>query len=187
MRLRDIDPEATARQVVEWISAHLTAVGMALSPSVEVRATDLSGEPRGLTGAAWRNTDAGRAAYVLAVYAQSGQVPDDAPVAEYMLSLGQALWSAPHPGVFAAVPYPWGDGAGEPVEAVDVILCAVQARETMATEERVSVRELAALASIGEHSLRRVSSRGDGPRVDGGSVDCGEARRWLSGRGVAGV
>lgn len=179
MRLRDLDPEVVAREIVGWVGDHIAALSVALSPAIVT--------PHGMTPDAWRSTDVGLAAYVLTVYAQTGVAPDDAPVAEYMLSIGQALWTAAHPAVYQAVPYPWGEGAGEPVEAVDVMLCAVQARQTLASEGRISVRELAVLGGIAEQSLRRFSSRGGGPRVAAGSVECGEAREWLLGRGLEGV
>lgn len=172
-QLSDLTPAGVAEQVGQWITEHVVSTLLRIDPS-----TDLPHLP------GWQGIDGARAAHVLTHYAQTGEPPGDAPIAEYLQSVGEALWTAADPAVYSLVPYPWSEGAGEPDSAIAVVLCAVQCREGLQSGSAVSVRELAALASVREATIRQLSSRGDGPPVRDGAVAAKAAREWLSGRGI---
>lgn len=171
MKLSDLTPEAVADEVVSWALSHLRTQLFRLG-AVDVTLTDAN------------CLDLRLSVRVLTHYAKTGEIPEDAPIAEYLQTVGEALWTAAHPDVFSMwVPFPWGDGAGEPTTAIDVVLCAVQCREQLAAESDVSVRELAALAGVSEKRLRNLAAAGE-ISMSEGHATAREAQRWLSGRGI---
>lgn len=187
MKLADINPAEVAAEVVGWVAHQRFRLGMALWA---VGTTDPEPAPD------WKASDIGLAVHQVAVYARTGTPPEHRAelLPEYLQTIGEALWTGAHPGVYNAVPFPWAAGAGEPTEAIDVVLIAAVARDWLSRDEPVTQQMVAVLAGVSTLGLRNLVSAGelkaDVPDDDDGRVRlvaAEEARRWLSARGVPGL
>lgn len=181
IKLSEIDPVEVALEVCSWVVEHVRSVTFHIDPSGEATAPLC----RDLT-----NSDLALSVAELARYARSGPPHcDDANgPAEYLQTVAEVLLTGAHPRVYSIVPYPWDESLDEgrdtdPEHAIDVVLVAAMARDRLESGSDVTVRQLAALASLGVATLRTYGSRGEF-RVEGGEIAHAEAVRWLSGRGI---
>lgn len=163
-RLSQVDPDALGQQTVAQMRDHLgrqaVAVGLTV---VEAGPADL----------AYTIAD-------LARYARDG-VALDAPVQEYLVSL-IPLWSAP----LGHAPSPLEiEDEADPDEPLGLVIHAALAREAIEQGQPVTARQLGALAGVDAQHIRLLARDGE-IDLDAGRATAKEARRWLSGRGVAG-
>lgn len=178
MRLSDIDPAKCAEQAVTELLTRVQSVTH-LGPGIEVTAISRTGKkPRPASSSDWASTGIGLATHAVAVYAITGQEPDDAPIGDYLQTITEARDRRVQP---------WERGARDPVREIDVVLCAAVGRLALAALEPISTRCLAALAGLRKQSIKQMASRGDGPPIHDGWVPYRQAREWLSGRGVPGL
>lgn len=169
IRLSDLTPAAVAREVTDWATALLSRVGFlgGITDPLVAPGGSLAHEARELTH-----------------YAQTGQL-DGSPAGRLQTVL-DALYTTGHPGASTGLDVADAAGTGgESQYAIDVVLRAALARDTLDQGRRVPVAWLAALASLPVATARTYGSRGE-LDVRDGTVAAREARRWLSGRGVAG-
>jgi len=132
----------------------------------------------------------GAEAQALVAYAQRGlpvwDWTDHGCAADACLSVMAALYSSAG-----------GDDIGgdldddvAPTDAIGVVLVAARARIRIDQRTPVSLRELAVLAGLSPRQVQQLAARGEITTREtpaGAVVESGEAYRWLSGRGVAGV
>lgn len=186
-RLQDIDPEKLAEEVHGWLTSYRWRLDMAIS---------FSGGDTRYPPTTWQSSDAGRAVHQVAVYAKTGTPPEHRQelLPEYLQSIGEAVWQAPHPDVYQMVPFPWDAGAGEPSTDLDVVLVAAVGREWIGEGRPVTQLMVACLAGLTVQSVRDLISAGElaaTARDEGDKrvrlIEADEARRWLSGRGVPGL
>lgn len=120
----------------------------------------------------------------LAHYATTGEPPEHRPelIAEYQLSVA-TYRDYLHEG-------------SETQRAVDLVLRASVARESLARDEAISHTDLAALAGLSKSHLTALVQSGDAPEpayevVPGTArtyqYDADACREWLRGRGVMGL
>lgn len=186
MRLRDLDPQTFARELVERVQGHYTTRLMFdLDPDVRIEWRRVG----------WQGTNLGLAALVLCHYAKTGEAPEDAPIAEYLQSYCDALYTRPADAGMYEVPVV-DQVEGDVVEDHDRVLVAAVARDHIAHRRAVSLRELAVLSEAGESPVsyaraRNLASSGEivtnGARGRGArNVEAKDAKRWLGARGVPG-
>lgn len=186
-RLSKLVPAEIAADVEERVERFLGRLAAPLSPGLELHTR--------------RHGDTGIAltASALCEYAQRGvpvwdweswEEAEDA-CAELVATLWGRIADA---GTGSGDVGPLAD-PGEAAEEADLddplalVLVAAWARVTLAKDEPVMVRQLAALAGLDPDVVRRMADAGElalsGQRPR--TADAGEARRWLSGRGVKGL
>ena len=123
---------------------------------------------------------------MLAMYAQQGLIgdwTDHGCAADALVSVCAALYSqAGRPGAIGGPE----DVDVDPTESPDIVLLAAQGRIRIDRRQRVPVRELACLASVDPGHVRLLGRNGELEVIDG-EVRAAECRRWLSGRGIAGL
>lgn len=186
-RLQDIDPERLAEEVHGWLTAYRWRLDMAIS---------ITGGDTRYPPTTWQTSDAGRAVHQVAVYAKTGVPPEyrQELLPEYLQTIGEAVWTAPHPGVYSAVPFPWSPGAGEPQTDLDVVLTAAVGREWIDEGRPVTQLMVACLAGLTTGAVRNLIAAGelkadardeDDARVR--LIEAEEAARFLAARGVPGV
>jgi len=73
------------------------------------------------------------------------------------------------------------EGTAETIEAIKLVKCAVVARRKLEHDERLTVRELAVLASLSDTYVRDLGSRGE-IAIEGGTISAPRARAWLAER-----
>jgi hypothetical protein len=185
-RLQDIDPERLAEEVTGWLTAYRWRLDMAIS---------LHGGDTRYPPTTWQSSDVGRAVHQVAVYARTGVPPEHRQelFPEYLQTIGEAVWQAPHPDVYQMVPFPWASGAGEPSTDLDVVLVAAVGREWIGDGRPVTQLMVACLSGLTVQSVRDLISAGelraeardeDDKRVR--LIEAAEARRWLAARGAPG-
>ncbi len=168
-RLADLRPEAVGREAHELVLRQAerlaTKIGCSLS---SVGPSDLQ-----LTAAD------------LCRYAQTGDTADwgdESGALDAAQSLCEVLYSqAGVPGTFDVGEL--GEDV-DPETPVGLVLAAALARFELGQGEPVTARQLGALAGLDERHVRLLARNGE--LALGGTVKAEEARRWLSGRGVAG-
>lgn len=206
--LEKLDATNVAREVVDAVREHIARLTFGLAPGCEWHEhggfNPHAGEtrddgakepaflpPRPHESTLWATTED------LVRYAQSGDTADwgDATGAhDAALTICSALYSS------AAVS---GDGLGElvgeadPETPIGLVLVAAIARAALdgaPTPDRdpagLTVRELAALASLSAKQVKELIDAGEIRATNDGArktrIALGDARRWLSGRGVPG-
>lgn len=184
MRLTDLDKETFTRSLVERvIGHHITRLMFDLSPEARIE---------GLREG-WQGTSIGLAAYLLCHYAQTGEPPGDAPIAEYLQTYCEALYTRPGDATSYDVPI-LDHVSGEPTESHELVLVAAVARARIASNEPVSLLHLAVLSTAGPvplayQSVRKLAASGEiqttGERGRNAmTVSAAEATRWLQSRSV---
>lgn len=172
IKLSQCDPNIVADEVSDWIDAQMFRLGLAIGVTDPIKPSHAG--------------DITFSARVLTIYAQTGKPPGDAPVSDYVQSVVEVLYTAAHPDVYTSVHGDW-EAKTDPRHAIDCVVRAALARERLdgPIPEPVPVAWLAALASLPVQTLRSYGSRGE-IEITNGDVEPEEAKRWLSGRGVAG-
>lgn len=162
LRLRDLDPEALAREVTDAVLAHV------------LRLVDLTEPGRGSVPRLDR--DLSRSVRCLAAYARDG-TPLDAPVGEYLVSMIPLYTSPMGESEIADL-----SSEVDPETPLGLVLVAAIARDRIATgvEMVIHARELAVLAGLDVEHVRRLCRSGEIEQ------DAAGARRWLAARGVPG-
>lgn len=154
---------------------------LALPESAQLRPTTLAQGARdlavyALTGADAETTDP----LVAAAYAADR-------VREVTIALDSSPWCPTATGGVDPVCGPVDAKEGWPTTGIGLACLAAWARVQLARGERLTTRELAAVADLtGPNALRALVSRGELKAGESG-IAPREARRWLSGRGVPGV
>lgn len=189
LSLATLTPEAVGLDAAERVCRRLARLAAPLSPGVVVARA----EPEE-TGLRW--TVEG-----LATFAQSGRVGDwgsPAGAEDALLECGEALWSRP---------VDEGDDDGwapadlraalaadaEPTDHLRLAVGCALARWAIWRGERVTVGELAALASVSPSLVRNLIAAGEiaatvepAGRTRAAYVEAAEAHHWLAARGVRG-
>lgn len=168
LRLRDVDPDAFAAEVVRLVRDHLASSLMRLSFD------------------GWRLPDDDfllrTEARMLALYAQQGLIgdwTDHGCAADALVSVCAALYScAGRPDIGGP-----DDVDVDPTDAIGIVLLAAQARIRIDRRHPVPVRELACVAGVDPNHVRLLGRTGEIAIVDG-AVAAKVARRWLGARGV---
>lgn len=189
-RLSKLVPATVAHGACTLLADHLARLTLRLAPHAVLHLPP----PEEL-----HHTDLGLSVEALTVYAQTGEDGEagaGAEAAAYardrIQGLCEVLYSqAGVPHEFGAVPL---DSTGDEfATALDVVLVAAWARVQLMDGEDMSLRELAALASLGVRGVRAAVESGELKalaRKEEGKyllVSAAEATRWLSGRGVKGL
>lgn len=174
IKLAELDPVAVAEEVTGWVTGHIFNLAFQIDPSLPLRwPTPLS------------NTGLGLAVRELTAYAQHGppHCDDAGGPAEYLQTVIEALHTSSHPDGYARAETT-AQGRGEPEHAIDVVIRAALARETIERGVgKVPLAWLGAIAGLPVATMYVYVSRGE-LKANDGDVTCREARRWLSGRGV---
>lgn len=169
-RLADIDPAQLGTEVEQRFRDHLHSQAMALGLGA-IRIEEQEGRQPG-------ESDLGLSVRWLAQYARSGGTLD-ASVHEYLISL-IPLWSSAEGHAPTDL-----EGEADLSTPLGVVMAAALARERIAEGRAVPVRWLAALAGLSRTQLYKLHEGGE-LGIDDAEVAAKEAKRWLSGRGVAG-
>lgn len=191
MTLTDLTPDGVRDEALQLVAEHLAHYAVSLSPldakrpympptAEEMRSTTLAFEVRALTHYALTGADAETDNPVIAAnYARDR-------ILSITTALDSSPWS-PHEGTLDPVCGPVDAKEGWPQTGVGLACLAAWSRVNLVAGESLSAREMAALGGLsGPGSYRMIASRGDAPKAERGEVPSDEARRWLSGRGVAG-
>lgn len=173
IKLSTLTPQSVADEVLGWLRNHvgnlLFVAGNPDHYAVELPGGSLRYETLALTH-----------------YAQTGELPDgDTSAAGYLQTVVEALYAAAHPDVYPRVEGEWQRTGSDPEHAIDCVLRAALARDTIARGQPVPLGRLCALVELPVNTLRRYAHRGEISATDG-AMDAAQAREWLSGRGVAG-
>ena len=179
MRLADLTPDSVADNAHDAALGHTQRLAFALG-------YDLAPGGAGLS-------DIRFACRVLTVYAQTGQPPNDAPVAEYYLSLLPLYSSPSEQDSPTEIPGPEG---AEPSTPWGLVLRACLVRDKLADDDDVTPAELAVLASVNPDAIRKlirageITERSKRDSSTSGSptamIPARAAKQWLSGRGIKG-
>lgn len=174
VKLADIDSKTFARSITDRVLHFhswglLTAIGPAAEPSPRIEGLG----------------NVGLAALVLCHYAQTGEEPGDAPIAEYLQSYCEALYTRAGDAGSYDVP-PLDQARGEPQHEHELVLLAAVGRDLLSAGSPVSLLQLAAISDTPYQSVRRLAASGEIAREPRSPVPAEEARRWLASRGVAG-
>ena len=174
-RLRDLQPDAVADEVVQLVVDHVTRLVLAVDLSATWQVQPEACQLRWTT-------------QLLVRYAQRGLAgtdwEDHGCATDALADVCAALYSqAGVPGTFGAGPL---EEDADPETAIGVVLLAAHARVRMSRRERVPVRELAALAGVAPDHVRLLARQGE-LTVEDARVRPADARRWLAARGVEGV
>lgn len=172
IRLRTLDPREVGEEVTRLLLDHLHT--RAWDVGAEVRATGPS--------------SVGYSAALLTEWAKRGTNGEDwseGTAWDAVQHVCTALYSrAGEPGTFGGGPIEQRSNK-EPESGIETVLLAAWARSCIAQRTDVPIRALAALASLSIQAVRNLGTAGE-LHVGRGLVGWDEARRWLSGRGVAG-
>ena len=178
-RLRDLDPQAVAGEVVRLVREHLGRLAFRLTPGVEWK--ESGNEPE--------SSNLGWTVVQLVQFAQTGEVgdwEDESLAADALQDVCSALYSC------AGEPMTFGVGAmeeavsGAELDAIGLVLVGAFARYKLPRRSlRVTARELAVLAGVDPDHVRLLARKGE-LELKEGTIGCAEARRWLGGRGVPG-
>ena len=167
IQLSDLDPEAVADEVCDWIAGHIGSLTMH--------------QLEGVGDAVLLHHR--HAVLELTRYAQHGPPHcGDARPADYVQSVVEALYTSAHPDVYGSVEIA-AARSDDPERAIDVVIRAALARDRIEIGHRVPVGWLATLAGVSGRRLRNLQALGEIKARDG-EVTAREARRWLSGRGI---
>lgn len=177
-RLSDLDPPAVGRLAADVVYQHLCRQAIRLGitdpiPPPQIPELAISVEE-------------------LTRYAQSGPPAcDDALPEDYIQTLVEALYTTAHPDGYERAVTLFTQRTGEVTRAFDCVLLAAQARIAIRDGQDVPIRWLAALGSCSLQRLRNLASAGELATETSGSqrggvqvARAGEAKRWLSGRGI---
>lgn len=168
IKLSTLTPEAVADEVIGWVSSHVMSLCFVagITDTIGVPGGSLAHEVRELTR-----------------YALTGEL-DGSPTGRIQ-TVAEALYGAAHPDVYPRVEGDWAEDAKDPERAIDAVIRAALARQTIADGEPVPVRWLCVLAEVPVAYCRVLLSR-EGLASKGGTVTARRAREWLGARGVAG-
>lgn len=189
LRLADLDPRAVAGEVVSQVRNHIAHLSLCLSPGIEWRESGGDGGDGSLASARPAETNLGWTVEQLTRFAQVGELGDwrePATAADAILDVLSALYtSAGDPNIGG------GDldvADADPDSAIGLVLVASHARVRLARRggAGLSARELGALAGLSATQVRLLARQGE-LTLEDGVCPRAEARRWLSGRGVAGL
>jgi hypothetical protein len=162
-QLSRIDPDRLGVEVADQVRGHVTRLALALGMTLRENGP----------------CDLASTVSDLARYAQAGGDVDEAD--EAIADVCRALYSsAASPGFSVDL-----SALAELDEPVGVVIAAALARSALDRGQPVSTRGLAALASLSVRQVQMLAAQGE-IAVEDGRVAVSEARRWLSGRGVAG-
>ena len=174
-RLQDVDPAEVARIAVDRAHRRIVRLALRLGPSLM------------LVGPTPDETcDLGQTVSHLAGYARTGALgdwEDGDDVVAAIHDILEVLWPAAGPGPLAEV-----EGELDDADPVALVVLAAWARASVDTGVPVTLRELGALAGLHRRPLQALAAAGELRVTEGrpARVKAAEARRWLSGRGVAG-
>ncbi len=179
-RLADLKPLAVAAIAVERVHAQVVRLAFHLSPELEL--------PPSTPGA--ESCELGLSIAALTTYAQTGAAWDWEGAEEALDAVSTtvgALWGSASDRTSTG---PIGDHEDEldDEDPVAVVLLAAWARATIEGGGSVTLRELGALAGVEVSGLRKLAASGELAATSErpARVRAKGARRWLSGRGVAG-
>ena len=176
-RLRDLQPEAVAGEVVRLVREHLRRLAFCLVPGVAWK--EVGNEPE-RSDLAWRVLH-------LVQFAQTGGLADwedESLVVDALQEVCSALYSrAGEPGTFGVGAMEEAVGGAE-LDAIGLVLVGAFARYKLPRRAlRVTSRELGVLAGVDPDHVRLLARQGELELKDG-TVGRAEARRWLVARGV---
>lgn len=189
LRLAELDPRAVADEVVSMVRAHMGRLAITLMPGVKW--TEIGGLGDDVAELCARPAETNLSLIVVRLtrFAQTGELGDwlGAWMAGYAISdVFAALYtSAGGPKLGCGVL----DVAGaDPDVAIGIVLVAAKARVSLARRrvDGISARELGVLAGLSATQVRLLARRGE-LTLEDGVCPRGEAKLWLSGRGVLGL
>lgn len=187
--LRDIDPKATAIEVVTDVMTHISHVAFSLSPGVDCHLVtrDHDGKrhsPNPADVAA--SSTLGSEVQALVLYAQRGlpvwDWTDHGCASDACLSVMSALYACAGDSTIGGGDL--DDDELEPRDAIGTVLIAARARIRLDQGTPVDARELAVLAGLSTTQVRSLMRSGEIPHVERTAAP-EDARRWLASRGVA--
>ena len=171
-KLSELDADKVAEEVNEWVQDQIGRLSFAIG----VTDPAITGTVSGLSFAA----------RIVVHYAQTGEEPGDAPIAEYLQTITEALYTAAHPEVYPTVATDYQERSKDPEYGIDCAIRSAVCRDAVSQKQAVPIAWLAALASLPIQTLRTYQARGN-IKVDDGEVKAAEAIRWLEARGVPGI